>query len=45
MLFNPRFKHDMLRLFIIFKSKFIYDETVNGIYNFVDIVSLLYGVA
>jgi hypothetical protein len=45
MLFNPRFKHDISRLFIIFKSKFVHDETVNGITNVVDIMSLLYDVA
>ena len=44
-LFNPRFKHDISRLFIIFKSKFVHDETVNGITNVVDIMSLLYDVA
>jgi hypothetical protein len=42
---NPRFKHDIFRLFIIFKSKFVHDETVDGIKNVVDIMSLLYGVA
>jgi hypothetical protein len=41
--FNPRCKHDIFRLFIIFKSTFVHDETVDGITNVVDINSLLYG--
>ena len=44
-LFNPRFKHDIFRLFIIFKSNFFHDQTVVGIKNVVDIMSLLFGVA
>jgi hypothetical protein len=40
--FNPRCKHDIFRLFIIFKSTFFNVETVDGITN-VDINSLLYG--
>ena len=31
-------------LFIIFKSNFFHDETVDGIKNVLDIMSLLYGV-
>jgi hypothetical protein len=43
--FNPRCKHDIFRLFIIFKSTFFNDETVDVINNVIDINSLLYGVA
>jgi hypothetical protein len=43
--FNPRFKHDIFRLLIIFKSKCFNDKIVDGIKNVVDIRSLLYGVA
>jgi hypothetical protein len=43
-LFNPRFKHDIFRLFIIFKSKFFHVEIVDGINDVVDIMSLPYGV-
>ena len=43
--FNPRFKHDIFRLFLIFKSKVFHDETVDGIKNVVEIImSLLFGV-
>jgi hypothetical protein len=40
----PRFKHDIFRLFIIFKSKFFHVEIVDGINDVVDIMSLPYGV-
>jgi hypothetical protein len=43
--FNPRCKHDIFRLFIIFKSTFFHDETMDGISNVVDIMTLPYGVA
>ena len=32
-LFNPRFKHDIFRLFIIFKSNFFHDKIVDDIKN------------
>jgi hypothetical protein len=35
---------EIFRLFIIFKSTFVHNETVYGIRNVVDINSLLYGV-
>jgi hypothetical protein len=35
----------IFRLFIISKSKFMHDETVDGIHNVIDIMRLLYGVA
>ena len=41
--FNPRCKHEIYRLFLIFKSTFFHDETVDYITNVVDINSLLYG--
>ena len=44
-LFNPRCSHDIFRLFIILKSTYFHDETVDGIKNVVDIMSLLFGVA
>jgi hypothetical protein len=40
-----RFKYDIFRLFIMFKSKFFHDKIEDDIKNVVDIRSLLYGVA
>jgi hypothetical protein len=44
-LVNPRCKHDIFTVFIILKSTCFHDETVDGMHNVIDIMSLLYGVA
>jgi vacuolar-type H+-ATPase subunit I/STV1 len=37
-------KHDIFGLFLIFKSQLFHNETVDGIQDTIDILSLLLGV-
>jgi hypothetical protein len=37
-------KHDIVGLFLTFKSKLFHNETVDGIKDVIDILSLLLGV-
>jgi putative component of membrane protein insertase Oxa1/YidC/SpoIIIJ protein YidD len=40
-LVNHRCKHDIFTVFIILKSTCFHDETVDGIYNVIDIVNII----